>query len=153
MAITEEHIRFSIHFPLCFKKNATEDTAMICAAYVENAASYTIGNRWYQKLRQGDFNLEDVQRSGRSHRIEMDEMQALLDINSAQTEKELAEQLGVTQQAISVCLHTMRKVQREGRWIPHELSEVIKNRRRDTEYTLLSKFRKKRFFAQNNYRR
>jgi len=29
-------------------------------------------------------------------------LQALLDINSTQTEKELVEQLGVTQQAISV---------------------------------------------------
>jgi len=37
-------------------------------------------------------------------------LQALLDINSAQTEKKFAEQLGVTQQAISVRLHTMRKV-------------------------------------------
>jgi len=33
-------------------------------------------------------------------------LQALLDINSTQTEKELAEQLDVTQQAISVRLHT-----------------------------------------------
>jgi len=36
-------------------------------------------------------------------------LQALLDINSTQTEKELAEQLGVTQQAISVRLHTIHK--------------------------------------------
>jgi len=39
----------------------------------------------------------------------------MLDINFAKTEKELAEQLGVTQQAISVRLHTMGKVQKEGR--------------------------------------
>jgi len=57
-----------------------------------------------------------------------------------------AEQLGVTQQAISVCLHMMGKeVQKEGRWIPHELSKDNKNRRRDTAYTLLSKFRQKDF--------
>jgi len=48
-------------------------------------------------------------------------------INSAQTEKELAEKLGVTQQAVN--LHTMGKVQKEGRWIPYELSEDNKNRR------------------------
>jgi len=36
-------------------------------------------------------------------------LQALLDINSAQTEKELAEQFGVTQQVISVRLHTKGK--------------------------------------------
>jgi len=55
-------------------------------------------------------------------------LQALLDINSAQTEKELAEQLGVTQQAIFVRLHMMGRVQKEGRWVLHELSEDNKNR-------------------------
>jgi len=69
----------------------------------------------------------------------------LLDINSKQTVKELAEQLGVTQQAISVHLHSMEKVQKEGRWVPHELSEDNKNRRGDIALTLLSKFRKKHF--------
>jgi len=46
---------------------------------------------------------------------ETDKLQALLDINSAQTEKKLAEQLDVTQQAIFVRLHTMGKIQKEGR--------------------------------------
>jgi len=36
-------------------------------------------------------------------------------INSAQTENELAEQLSVTQQAISVGLRMMGKIQKEGR--------------------------------------
>jgi len=62
--------------------------------------------RWYQKFRQGDFSLKDESRAGRPEKIVTDELQALLDINSTQTEKELAEQLGVTQQAISVRLHT-----------------------------------------------
>jgi len=72
-------------------------------------------------------------------------LQALLDINSTQTEKKLSEQFGVTQQAISIRLHTMGKVQKEGRWVPHELSEDNKNRQRDTALILLSKFRKKDF--------
>jgi len=46
----------------------------------------------YQKFRQGDFSLEDE----RPQRIEVDELYTLLDINSAQTEKKLAEQPGVT---------------------------------------------------------
>ena len=145
MAITKEHIRFSIHFAFHLKKNAAEATAMICAAYGENAVSHATCKRRYQKFRQGDFSLKDESRAGRPEKIETDELQALLDINSAQTEKELAEQLGVTQQAISVRLHTMGKVQKEGRWVPHELSEDNKNRRRDTALTLLSKFRKKDF--------
>jgi len=44
---------------------------------------------------QRDFSLEDEPRAGRPQKIEMDELQALLDINSAQTEKEFAEQLAI----------------------------------------------------------
>jgi len=154
MAITKEHIRFSIHFAFRLKKNAAEATAaMICAAYGENAVSHTICKRCYQTFRQGDFNLEDEPRAGRSQKIETDQLQALLDINSAQTEKELAEQLGVTQQAISVRLHTMGKVQKEGRWVSHELSEDNKNRRRDTALNFAFKVPEERFSAQNHDRR
>jgi len=45
MAITKEHIRFSIHFAFHLKKNAAEATAMICAAYGENAVSDIICKR------------------------------------------------------------------------------------------------------------
>jgi len=145
MAITKEHIRFSIHFAFHLKKNVAEATAMICAAYEENAVSHTTYKRWYQKSRQGDFSLADEPRAERTQKIETDELQALLDINFAQIEKELAEQLGVTQQIISIRLHTMRKVQKEGRLVSHKLCENNKNRRRDTALTLLSKFRKKDF--------
>ncbi|KAL6264185.1 hypothetical protein P5V15_004266 [Pogonomyrmex californicus] len=58
MAITKKHIRFSIHFVFHLKKNAAEATAMICAAYGENAVNHTC-KRWYQKFRQRDFSLED----------------------------------------------------------------------------------------------
>jgi len=142
---------YSIFPPLrvSSERNATETIAIICVLYGENAVSHITYKRWYQKFRQGDFSLEDEPRAGRPQKIETDELQALLDINSTQTEKELkrnhAEQLGVTQQAIFVRLHTMGKVEKEGRWIPHELSENNKNRWHDTALTLLSKFRKKIF--------
>jgi len=97
MPLTKEHIRLSIHFVFHLKKNSAEATAMICAAYRENSISHTTCKRWYQKFRQEDFSLEDEPRAGRPQKIEMDELQVLLDINFAQTENKLAEQLGVTQ--------------------------------------------------------
>jgi len=90
MAITKDHIRFSIHFAFHLKKNAAEATTIICVVYGENAVSHTICKRWYQKFRQRDFSLEDESRVGRPQKIETDKLQALLDINSAQTEKKLA---------------------------------------------------------------
>jgi len=96
-AITKEHIRFSIQFAFHLKKNAAEVTAMICTAYEENAVNHTTCKRWFQKFRQEDFSLEDEPRAGRPQKIETDKLQALPDINSTQTEKELAEQVGVAQ--------------------------------------------------------
>ncbi|KAL6254709.1 hypothetical protein P5V15_014020 [Pogonomyrmex californicus] len=68
---------------------------MICAAYGENAVSYTTCKRWYQKFRQGDFSLEDEPRAGRPQKIETDELQALLDINSAQLKRSLQNSLAL----------------------------------------------------------
>jgi len=91
MAITKEHIRFSIYFVFHLKKNAPEAIAMICATYGKNVVSHTTCKRWYQKFRQGDFSLEDESHARRPQKIETNELQALIDINSVQTEKELAE--------------------------------------------------------------
>jgi len=151
MAITKEHIRFSIHFAFYLKKNAAETTLMICAAYRENAVSHTTCKRWYKKFRQENFSLEDEPRAGRPQKIETNEFQALLDINSAQIEKEFAEQLDITQQAISIRLHTMGKVHKEDRWVLYELSEDNKNRWHDTQFAF--KVPEKRFSTQNHYRR
>jgi len=49
------------------------------------------------KISPRRFQSSDEPRAGCPQKIETDELQALLDINFAQTEKELAEQLGVTQ--------------------------------------------------------
>jgi len=118
---------------------------LICTTHRENVVSHTTCKRWYQKFRQRDFSLEVEPRAARLQKNETDELQALLDINPAQTEKELAQQFCVTQQAILVHLHMIGKIQKEDRWVSHELSEDNKNRRRDTALTLLSQFGKKDF--------
>jgi len=87
MAITKEHIRFSIRDAFQLKKITAAATAMISALYRENAVNHTTCKRWYQKFRQEDFSLEDKPRARRLQKNETDELQALLDINPAQTEK------------------------------------------------------------------
>jgi len=47
-------------------------------------------------------------------------LQALLDEDDTQSQKMLAEQLGVSQAAISMRLHAMGKVQKIEKWVPHE---------------------------------
>lgn len=40
MAITKEHIRYSIHLAFHLKKNAAEAAEMICTAYGDDAVSH-----------------------------------------------------------------------------------------------------------------
>jgi len=47
-------------------------------------------------------------------------MQALLDEDDSQSQKMLAEQLGVSQAAISMRIYAMRKIQKIRKWVPHE---------------------------------
>jgi len=74
MAITKEHIRFSIYFAFHLKKYAAKATEMNYVAYGENAISHTTRKKWYQKFRQGDFRLEDESHAERPQKIETDEL-------------------------------------------------------------------------------
>jgi len=55
----------------------------------------------------------------------------------------LVEQLGVSQTAISMRLHAMRKVQKIGKWVPHELND--KQMKRNICQILLARQKKKSF--------
>jgi len=61
-----------------------------------------------------------------------------------QTQKQLAEQLSVSQQAAN-CLREMGKIQKVGRWVPHELNERQTERRKNTCEILLERYRRKSF--------
>ena len=55
---------------------------------------------WFQKFMNGEFDIEDKERSGRPKVYKDAELEALLGQDSCQTQEELARTLGVTQQAI-----------------------------------------------------
>ena len=73
------------------------------------------------------------------------ELQALLDEDDSQTQKQLAEQLSVSQQAVSNRLREMGKIQKVSRWVPHELNERKIERRKNTYEILLERYRRKSF--------
>jgi len=73
-------------------------------------------------------------------------MQALLDENSPQTLQELSTALNVTPMAVSKCLHAMGKIQKEGKWIPHELTENAIANCLNISISLLARQKKKKFF-------
>jgi len=54
-----------------------------------------------RRFKDGDFSVEDKPRSGQPKKFEDKELETLLEEDQSQTQEELAESLGVTQQTIS----------------------------------------------------
>ena len=65
-------------------------------------------------------------------------MRALLD-EDTQSQKVLAKQSGVSQAAISTRLHAMGKVQKIGKWMPHELNNRWSDAKTHAKFCLLDK--------------
>ncbi|GFW65556.1 mariner Mos1 transposase [Trichonephila clavipes] len=67
---------------------------------------------WFRHFKSGYFDTSDKEREGRPVMFEDTELESLLDQNSCLTQAELAETLGVTQQAISNHLKAMGMIQK-----------------------------------------
>ena len=78
-------------------------------------------------------------------KFEDEELQVLLDKDSTQTQKQLAASLNITRQAVSHHLHAMGKIQKEGKWVPYELTERNKEQRKTTCEILFERFQRKSF--------
>lgn len=141
----KRHLREALLFIFHLKKKATEAHQMLVDAYGNDAPSLRTCQEWFQRFKSGDFDIEDKDRSGQPKRFEDEELQALLDEDDAQTQEQLAASLNVTRQAVSLRLHAIGKIQKEGKWMPHELTERNKEQRKTTAEILLERFYRKSF--------
>ena len=96
------------------KKSAAEAHRSLVEVYGDAALSERSCREWFQKFKNGEFDVEDKEREGRPVKFEDAELEALLDQDSCQTEEQLVESLEVTQQAISHRLKTIDMVQKQG---------------------------------------
>ena len=106
----------------CFNlKKSAESHRMLVETYGDNALSETTCRDWFRRFND-NFDLSDKKRENWPRKVEDCHLQALLDENDNQSQRILAEQLNVSQAAISMRLHVMGKVQKIGKWV-HELND------------------------------
>ncbi|GFY29007.1 mariner Mos1 transposase [Trichonephila clavipes] len=115
------YLREVLIFCFNMKKSAAEAHRMLSNTYGEAAISERTCREWFQRFKNGDFDVEEQHGGGREKVFEDAELEALLDQNSCQTQQELAGSLGVTQQAISKRLKVMGMIQKQENWVPYEL--------------------------------
>ena len=70
------------------KKSAAEAHRLLIETYGEAALSERSYREWFQKFKNGKFDMEDKERSGRPKVYEDAELEALLDQDSWQTQEE-----------------------------------------------------------------
>ena len=87
-------------------------------AHVESHGEHVL--EWFKKFKSGDFDVRNEERRRPPKKFEDSDLQALLDDDDAQTQQQLADQLNVTQEVISIHLKAMGKIQKMGKWVPHE---------------------------------
>ncbi|GFY09175.1 mariner Mos1 transposase [Trichonephila clavipes] len=115
------HLREVLIFYFKMKKSAAEAHRMLSNTYGEAAISERTCREWFQRFKNGDFEVEDQHGGGREKVFEDAELEALLDQDSCQTQQELSGSLGVTQQTISKRLKVMGMIQKRGNWVLYEL--------------------------------
>ncbi|EGI58037.1 Mariner Mos1 transposase [Acromyrmex echinatior] len=113
----KEHSLTALIFCFHLKKTAAESYRLLREAYGEHAPSQDTCERRFRRFKSGDFDVADKEHGKSSKRYEDVELQALLDEDDSQTQKQLAEQLSVSQQIVSNRLREMEKIQKVGRWI------------------------------------
>ena len=74
-----------------------------------------------------------------------DDLEALLKEDSTQSSVELARRLHVNQSTIIRRLHQLGKIQKEEKWVPHELSENNITSRLNSCLSLLNRYKQKSF--------
>lgn len=121
------HLRTALIFCYHLKKSAAESHRMLVEAYGKHALGKSQCFEWFKKFKNGHFDVRNEERGRPSKKFEDSELQALLDENDAQTQKQLARQLNVTREAVSARLKAMGKIQKMGKWVPHELKGGSKN--------------------------
>lgn len=127
------------------KKSAAEAHRLLVEAYGEAALSERSCREWFHKFKNGEFDVEDKERSGRPKVYEDAELETLLDEDSCETQEALALALGVTQPAISHRLKSLGMIQKQGNWVPYELKPRNVERRFFTCEMLLARHKRKGF--------
>ena len=141
----KRHLREALLFLFYLKKKVSEAHQMLVEAYGNDAPSERTCREWFQRFKSNDFDVNNKDREGFPKKFEDEEFQVLLDKDSTQTQKQLAASLNITRQAVSHHLHAMGKIQKEGKWVPYELTERNKEQRKTTCEILFERFQRKSF--------
>lgn len=78
--------------------------------YGDQALSAKTCTKWFMQFDRGNFNLNDKKRTGRAKKVKEEELNAILNVKSRKSQKEIADILSVSQQTISRHLKKRKQI-------------------------------------------
>src|SRR5690625_2253179 len=138
-------LRSALIFCFHLKKTAAESHRMLVEAYGDDALGKSLCFERFKKFKSGDFDVRNEERGRPAKKFEDSELQELLDEDDTQTQQQLADQLNVARESISRRLKAMGKIQKMGKWVPHQLTERHEENRKATCEMLLARYKRKSF--------
>lgn len=109
----KEHLREVLLHYFLAKKTGAEAHRILVEVYGEHALSKTTCRDWFRRFKRGNFDVKDEERPGRPKKFEDTELQALLDEDSCQTQRQLAVALNVGRKTIADRLKVLEKIKRK----------------------------------------
>ena len=95
-------LRTALIFCYHLKKTAAESHRMVVEAYGGYALGTSQCFEWFKKFKSGDFDVRNEECGKPPKKFEDSELQVLLDEDDVQTQQQLADQLNVTREAVSI---------------------------------------------------
>lgn len=139
------HLREVLLYFYNLKKSAAESHRLLVEAYGEHAFSDSMCRRWFRQFEDGIFDVDDAEREGRPKKFNDEQLEELLDEDPCQTQAELAAVLNVDRSTVEKRLQGMGLIQKQGNWVPHELTERQEENRKTICEMLLQRQSRKGF--------
>ena len=122
MDTSRRELRVLLLHELRLVHKATEAKSNICDTMGKDALSTRTVRHWFSRFKNGDFELEDLPRSGIPSLVDMDFLKQLIEGDPRLTARCLAERLGCSHTTVETHLSELGITWKYGVWIPHDLS-------------------------------
>lgn len=139
--ISRREIRIILLHEFRLGHKATEAANNICSTMGSGVLSIRTAQHWFDRFRNGNYELDDQPRSGRPIEVDIDLLKQHIEQDPRLTTRALAALLECSHVTIEKHLADLGKSWKYGVWIPHELSPYQLQSRVDTCMDLLTSHR------------
>ncbi|XP_067206337.1 histone-lysine N-methyltransferase SETMAR-like [Linepithema humile] len=122
MSENQEHFRHILLFYYKKRKNAAQAKEKICRVYGEDALTRQTAANWFRRFRDGNFDIKDAPRSGRSIVENVDEIFQKIEKDRHISSYDIAKELNIDHKTVLGHLRKAGYTKKLDVWVPHDLT-------------------------------